>query len=66
VNEVSKEGADMDRPNLEQFDAELPHLTLDEQLWVMERFAKSIREQTSRQSLITDAQLADMAADPDI
>jgi hypothetical protein len=56
----------MDYSTLEQIETELRHLALDEQLWIMERLAKSIRAQTARQPLITDAQLADMAADPDI
>lgn len=56
----------MDVAGLERIEADIRHLTLDEQLWLMERLARSIREQTQRQGSSIENELARMAADLEI
>jgi hypothetical protein len=50
----------MSAKTLDRLDSDIQHLTLSEQLWLLERLAHYIREQTLRN------QLAEMAADPEI
>ena len=56
----------MDSKVLDRLDADIRHLTLPEQVWLMERLAQSIRANTMRQQQILESQLDAMAADPDI
>lgn len=56
----------MNVASLERIEADIRHLTLDEQLWLMERLVRSIREQTQRQESSVESALARMAADPEI
>lgn len=51
---------------LEQLDADIQHLTLSEQVWLMEKLAQYIRAAALRQQQMMDSQLTAMAADPDI
>ena len=56
----------MNVASLERIEADIRHLTLDEQLWLMERLVRSIREQTQRQESSVENELARMAADPEV
>ncbi len=51
---------------MQQIEADINHLSLPDQLWLMERLANRIRKHTlpKRQSL--ESQLAEMADDPAI
>ena len=51
---------------LERLDAEIQHLSLSEQVWLMERLVHAIRVKTTRQEQLLESDLAAMAADPDI
>lgn len=51
---------------LNQIEDSVSRLTLDEQLWLMERLAHRIRQQSLRQHPFTISDLVAMAADPDI
>ncbi len=51
---------------LNQIEDSVSRLTLDEQLWLMERLAHRIRQQSLRQHPFAVSDLVAMAADPDI
>lgn len=56
----------MDMLSFERVEADVRHLSLTEQLKLMQRLAQFIQEQTIRQQQIVESQLVAMAADPDI
>jgi hypothetical protein len=51
---------------LEQIETNIAQLSLDEQLWLMERLARHIRQRTLPPITIPDSELAAMASDPAI
>jgi hypothetical protein len=51
---------------LERLEAELDELSWSEQVWLLERLARRIREQSLTSTIDADDQLAAMADDPDI
>lgn len=51
---------------LERLEAELDDLSWSEQLWLLERLARRLRERTTSAPHGLDHQLAAMADDPDI
>ena len=53
-------------PTLERIEADIAQLSLAEQLWLMERLAHRIRQQTLRPLIVQESDLAAMAADPAI
>lgn len=53
-------------PMLEQIEANIAHLSLTEQLWLMERLAHRIRQHTLPTLVAQESELAAMAADPAI
>ena len=55
----------MNFPALSQIEAHIAQLSLDEQLWLIARIAQRLRTQLVAQNPL-DAQLAAMAADPEI
>jgi len=55
----------MNLSTLSQIEAHITQLSLDEQLWLIARIAQRLRAQLVAQSP-SDAQLAAMAADPEI
>jgi hypothetical protein len=55
----------MNFPALSQIEEHITQLSLDEQLWLMARMVQRLRTQLVAQSP-SDAQLAAMAADPEI
>ena len=55
----------MNFPALSQIEEHITQLSLDEQLWLMARMVQRLRTQLVAQSPL-DAQLAAMAADPEI
>ena len=56
----------MTTPTLERIEADIAHLSLDEQLWLMERLVHRIRQHALHPLVIEESDLAAMAADPDI
>ena len=56
----------MNPSTLDRLDSDIQHLTLSEQLWLMERLAQYIRTKSRHQQQMIENQLALMAADPDI
>jgi hypothetical protein len=56
----------MNTETLDRLDADLRHLPLDEQVWLMERLAQYIRANAIRQQHMIEGQLSAMAPDPDI
>ena len=55
----------MNFPALSQIEAHITQLSVDEQLWLLARIAQRLCAQLGTQSPL-DAQLAAMAADPEI
>ena len=55
----------MNFPALSQIEEHITQLSLDEQLWLIARIAQRLRTQLVAQNPL-DAQLAAMAADPEI
>ena len=55
----------MNLPALSQIEESIDHLSLTEQLWLIERVAQRIREKLDAQSAF-DQQLAAMAADQEM
>jgi len=55
----------MNLPALSQIEESIDHLSLAEQLWLIERVAQRIREKLDTQSAF-DQQLAAMAADQEL
>ena len=55
----------VDKATLSEIEASISRLSLDEQLWLMERLDQSIRQRMSEQTDL-EAQLAAMANDPEI
>ena len=53
-------------PMLEQIETNIAKLSLDEQLWLMERLAHYIRQHTLPTIPVQEGELAAMAADPAI
>jgi hypothetical protein len=53
-------------PMLEQIEANIAHLSLTEQLWLMERLVHRIRQHTLPTIVAQESELAAMAADPAI
>ena len=53
-------------PTLEQIETNIARLSLDEQLWLMERLAHTIRQRTLPTVMVKESELAAMAADPTI
>ncbi|HLF91606.1 MAG TPA: hypothetical protein VI451_21865 [Anaerolineales bacterium] len=51
---------------ISQIEGQINRLSLNEQLWLMERLAHQIRKKTTEEKEDWDEQLALMAADPDI
>ena len=56
----------MTTPTLERIETDIAELSFAEQIWLMERLAHRIRQQTLRPLLVKDDDLAAMAADPAI
>ena len=56
----------MTTPTLEQIAADIDHLSLPDQLWLMERLAHRIRQSALHTPSINERDLAVMASDPDI
>lgn len=56
----------MTPPTLEQIEADIAHLSLEEQLWLMEHLAHRIRTRTLQTPTIPESELAAMAHDPAI
>jgi hypothetical protein len=56
----------MTTPTLERIEAEIAHLPLAEQLWLMERLAHRIRTHTLQMPMVWERELAEMAQDPAI
>jgi hypothetical protein len=56
----------MTTPTLERIEAEIAHLPLAEQLWLMERLAQRIRTRTLQMLPVGARELAEMAQDPAI
>jgi hypothetical protein len=56
----------MTTPVLEQIEADIEHLFLAEQLWLMERLAYRIRTRTLRTPPVQESDLVAMAHDPAI
>ena len=54
----------MNSPTLDRLDSDIQSLTLSEQVWLLERLAHHIREQTTHREI--EDQLISMAADPDV
>jgi hypothetical protein len=54
----------MTTPVLEQIEADIEHLSLAEQLWLMERLVHRIRTRTLRTSPVQESDLVAMAHDP--
>lgn len=53
-------------PTLEQIETNIARLSLDEQLWLMERLAHYIRQRALPTVTVQESELAAMAADPAI
>lgn len=53
-------------PMLEQIETNIAQLSLDEQLWLMERLAHTIRQRSLPAIMVQEDELAAMAADPAI
>lgn len=51
-------------PSLEQIETDIAQLSLDEQVWLMERLAQRIRQAWMRTAVVHADDLAAMAADP--
>jgi hypothetical protein len=49
---------------LEQIEADITHLSLTDQLWLMERLARLIRERTRPALIVQESDLIAMAHDP--
>jgi hypothetical protein len=56
----------MDLATLNQLDRQIAQLSLDEQLWLIERIARRLRESPVPDDEALQKELAAMAADPDI
>ena len=56
----------MNITTLERIEADIRQLSLLEQLWLLERLVRRIRERTLRIQPSLESQLAAMAGDPDI
>jgi hypothetical protein len=56
----------MTTPMLEQIEADIEHLSLAEQLWLMERLAHRIRKRTLHAPPVQESDLVVMAYDPAI
>ena len=56
----------MTTSTLERIDAEIDRLSLNEQLWLMERLAQVIRKRTLRVPVAQESDLVAMANDPAI
>lgn len=56
----------MSNPTLERIEADISHLSLTEQLWLLERLAQHIRVRMFRMEPALESQLATMANDPDV
>lgn len=56
----------MNSPKLSQMEDNISQLSLDEQLWLVERLVHNIRETTSKKKHHFDNNLAAMANDPQI
>jgi hypothetical protein len=56
----------MTTPTLERIEAEIAHLSIAEQLWLMERLAQRIRTRTLQMLPVGARELAEMAQDPAI
>jgi hypothetical protein len=59
-------GDQMTTPVLEQIEADIEHLSLAEQLWLMERLVHRIRTRTLRTPPVQESDLVAMAHDPAI
>jgi hypothetical protein len=51
---------------LSQIEAEITRLTKDEQLWLLKRLARHLRQENQTEADFLDDQIAEMAKDPDI
>ena len=56
----------MSTPTLTQMDNTISHLSLSEQIWLMERLVQRIKENAVSQTDLFEDELVAMANDPDI